>query len=83
MSNQELLHVTVTKVDGPVFDGDAISLSVPGTEGDMEILAHHAAIITSLRKGTIKVTKPDGDVETHDLKNGTLEVSNNRAILLI
>ncbi len=78
-----LLHVTVARVDGPLFDGDAVSVYVPGAAGDMEILANHTALITPLRAGEVRITKEDGEVVTHELKSGTLEISNNRAILLI
>ncbi len=83
MASQKLLQLTISRVDGPVFDGEVIAVSVPGVEGDMQILAHHEALISPLRKGSITIYKADGKKESHLLESGTLEVSNNHATILI
>ena len=79
---QNLLKLTISKVDGPVFDGEVVSVSVPGIEGDMTILAHHTALISPLKAGVIQIDKVDGQ-ETLDIISGTLEISDNHATILI
>ena len=81
--SQNLLKLTVSKVDAPVFDGEVISVHVPGVAGEMEILANHEPIISPLKEGVVKIKKDGGEVETHDIKSGTLEVSENHATILI
>ncbi len=83
MAEQRLLKLTIARVDGPVFDGDVISVAVPGAAGDMELLAGHEALISPLRSGEVRVKKTDGSTETFTLTAGTLEVSNNHATILI
>ena len=83
MAEQRLLKLTITKVNGPVFDGDVISVAVPGAAGDMELMAGHESIISPLRSGEIRVKKVDGTTETFPLVFGTLELSNNHATILI
>ena len=83
MVEQNLLKLTVSKVDAPVFDGEAISVLVPGVDGEMEILANHTALISPLKEGTITIKKADGETETHHIHSGTLEISNNHATILI
>jgi len=83
MAEQKLLTLTVSRVDGPVFQGEVVALSVPGIEGDMQILPHHSALISPLRKGTITIHKADGKKESHLIDSGTLEVSNNSATVLM
>ena len=83
MAEQKLLELTISRVDGPVFDGDVIAVSVPGTEGDMQILANHSALISPLKKGTVTIHKADGKIESHLIEAGTLEISNNCATILI
>ena len=73
MANQKTFQVTVTKVDGPLFKGEAVSVTVPGVEGEMTILPEHTALISPLKKGVITVHKTDGE-EFFDIEQGTLEV---------
>ncbi len=83
MAEQKLLQLTVSKVDAPIFDGEVVSVHVPGVAGDMEILAQHEALISPLRAGVIKIKKVDGEVDSHLIESGTLEISNNHATILI
>lgn len=79
----KLLKLTISKVDAPVFDGEVISVTLPGTEGEMTILADHTALITVLRAGTVTITDQAGVVTKHTVTGGTLEISNNHATVLI
>ncbi len=83
MAEQKLLKLTIARVDGPVFQGDVVSVALPGTSGAMELLANHEALISPLRAGEIRIKKADGTVETIVVESGTLEVSNNHATVLI
>ena len=83
MATSSTFHLTITRVDGPVYSGEVKSLVIPGIEGEMTILPHHTAIISPLRIGTITVTKEDGSTEKFKVTSGTLEVSNNQATVLL
>ena len=83
MAEQKLLKLTVSKVDAPVFDGEVVSVHVPGVDGEMEILANHEALISPLKKGTLTIKKVDGAEESHLIESGTLEISSNHATILI
>lgn len=78
-----LLQLTVSRVDGPLFEGEVISVHVPGVAGEMEILANHTALISPLKKGVVTVTKEDGEKESYDIDSGTLEISKNHATVLV
>lgn len=80
---QRLLHLTISRVDEPIFDGDVISVHVPGVAGEMTILAHHTALISPLKKGTLTITKENGEKEDVAIDAGTLEISENHATILI
>lgn len=79
----KLLNLTISRVDAPVFDGDVVSVTVPGTEGEMTILADHTALISVLKAGVITVMTESGTKETFETTTGTLEISNNHATVLI
>lgn len=65
------------------FEGNVKALIVPGIDGYLEILSHHAPIISLLKQG--KVTYRDAANATHDLEitKGLLEVSNHNATVLL
>lgn len=76
------MYVRIAKVGQALFEGEALSVSVPGTEGDMTILPHHSALISALRDGTVKVLTSE-TTETFEITKGLIEVSNNEVIVLL
>lgn len=79
----KLLNLTISRVDLPVFDGEVVSVTVPGTAGEMTLLANHAPIISPLKEGTILIKKDSGEDESVSITSGTLELSDNHATILI
>lgn len=79
----KLLQLTISRVDAPVFDGAIASVTVPGTEGQMTILADHEALISVLKSGTVTVRLESGEVQTFIIDQGTIEISHNHATVLI
>jgi F-type H+-transporting ATPase subunit epsilon len=65
-----------------VFDGAVEYVQVPGAEGYLGVLAHHAALVTSLASGTLTLRKPGGSEEAFAVSGGFFEVSDNRATVL-
>lgn len=79
----KLLNLTISRVDMPVFDGEVLSVTVPGTAGEMTLLANHVPIISPLKAGTILIKRNDGEEESISIEAGTLEMSNNHATILV
>ncbi len=77
------LKLTIARVDGSVFDGEVISVTVPGTEGEMTIMADHEPLVSALKAGTVTVRPAAGEATTYELENGTIEVRDNHATVLI
>lgn len=67
----------------PVFDDEAVSVTVPGIAGDMTLLADHTPIISPLKAGTITIKKENGEQESISVDSGVLEMNNNHATILI
>ncbi len=76
------MKVRIAKVGESLFEGEARSLSVPGSEGDMTILPHHVPLISALRAGTVTVRTGEGD-QQFEITKGLVEVSNNEVIVLL
>jgi len=79
----KLLQLTIARVDQPIFSGKVVSVTVPGTEGEMTLMADHEAIISVLKEGTITYRLSDGASESIPVTLGTLEVRDNVATILI
>ena len=65
-----------------VFEGAVEYVQVPGTEGYLGVLAHHAALVTALMPGTLTVRKSGGGEERWRVRGGFFEVSSNQATVL-
>ena len=82
MAEHKLLTLTIARVDTPVFNGEVVSVTVPGIAGEMTILANHAPLISPLKSGVIRYKVGENE-ETVAIEGGTLEISNNHATILI
>lgn len=82
MTNQHTFKLTISKVNEQLFSGDALSVNVPGTEGEMTILANHEPLITMLKRGVITV-KTDMEPKTFTIEKGLLETSNGQVTVLV
>jgi F-type H+-transporting ATPase subunit epsilon len=80
--SQHSLIVSITSIAEPLFSGEADSITVPGVSGEMTILAHHEALITTLKPGTVTV-RVNGEKKQFNVTHGVLEVSNNTANVLL
>jgi F-type H+-transporting ATPase subunit epsilon len=65
-----------------VLEAPVVALQVPGSEGYLGVLAHHAPLITALRPGRLEVRDESGKRSTFAVGGGFLEVSGNRATVL-
>lgn len=77
-------HLTVARVGENLFDGDALSATVPGVEGVFTILAGHESLVSPLKIGMLKIV--DGEGVAHEIPlevPGVAEVSNNQATVLL
>jgi F-type H+-transporting ATPase subunit epsilon len=75
-------QLSVLTPERTVFEGAVEAVQVPGSEGYLGVLAHHAALVTSLTAGTLRVRHADGRLERWQVDGGFFEVSNNRATVL-
>lgn len=76
-------NLVITAVEGAKFDGEAVSVTVPGSAGEMTLLAGHEPIVTTLKSGTITVRQDKGDPEQVLIEKGVMECSGNRVTILM
>jgi F-type H+-transporting ATPase subunit epsilon len=77
--------VALVTPEGPVFDGEAEMIIVPGQAGDIGVLARHAPLVAMLRAGSTRVYM---DVDAEEIREfatgpGFFKVELDRAIALV
>ncbi len=75
------MKVEILTPDAVLFEGEARHVFLPGSDGALGVLDNHAAMITTLAKGTVKVDTKDGE-QAFDLNGGTVEVLDNKVLIL-
>lgn len=83
MAETKLLQLTIARINEPVFTGEVTQVSVPGIDGDMTILANHEPLISPLRAGNVVVQLVDGTTLEYELQQGTIEIADNSATVLL
>lgn len=67
------IRCEIVSQDRMVYQGDADIVVLPGTEGEMGILPHHAPLLTTLKIGIIKV-RSHGREEVFTVAGGVAEI---------
>ncbi len=74
--------LVVSTPDGNKFKGDAVKLSLRGSEGDLAVLAGHIPFITSVKPCDCRIELEDGSEKVGHTDGGLLTVSNESTTLL-
>lgn len=72
-----MLKLKIVSPERIEFEGEVESVLVPGTLGQFEIFIDHAPIISSLEKGRVVYTLPDGAKNSLDITGGFVQVQKN------
>ncbi|QNM85219.1 F0F1 ATP synthase subunit epsilon [Polaribacter pectinis] len=95
------MFLEIVTPEAILFSSEVDSLSVPGINGEFQMMNNHAPIVSILKEGTVKVHVhtqehlelnvlngllvphvDDDKVLTLAIKSGTLELNDNKAIIL-
>ena len=90
------MELEIITPEKEIFNGEVKSVKVPGKSGEFEMLNNHAAIVSNLKKGAIKVygniTLDETQKEIFekvdrgyhlDINSGTVEMKNNKVTALV
>ncbi len=69
------LHFELVSPARLLFSGDVASVQIPGTEGEMTIMANHAPVLSTLKPGVVVVSKDGGASEKIFVRGGFAEVN--------
>jgi len=95
------MYLEIVTPEAILFSSEIDSLSVPGINGEFQMLNNHAPVVSNLKEGTVKVhihnqanidladlkgklvpDKTDDKILTLEINSGTLELNDNKAIIL-
>ena len=75
------MDVQIITPDKSLYDGKADLVTVPGASGSIGILNNHAPLVSSLKKGDVKVILNEKE-EFFQINGGVVEVSKNKVVVL-
>lgn len=79
----DTLKLEILTPNGVIYNGNAISVVLPGEEGEFGVLAHHASLTTLLEAGVIDIEKEDKSVESVLINWGVVHVDEEKVIVLV
>jgi F-type H+-transporting ATPase subunit epsilon len=77
-----MFRLSIVTPERVFYDGEVRSLTVPGTEGYLGVLSHHAPLITALKPGKLEFRDDQDQMHVLAVSGGFLEVSHNIATVL-
>jgi len=91
------MFLEIVTPEASIFQGEVESVTVPGVDGEFQMLNNHAPIVSLLQEGKIRI-KGDVNVEEEHqqkfdsedkttrvlkIKSGTIELNDNKIIILV
>jgi F-type H+-transporting ATPase subunit epsilon len=91
------MYLEIVSPEATLFSGEVTSVAVPGVDGEFQMLNNHAAIVSTLKEGHIKIAGAitlEENVEAKfskgadnktllKINSGTLEMKDNKVIILV
>ena len=79
----DTLKLEILTPNGEIYNGSAISVTLPGEEGEFGVLANHSSLSTLLEAGVIDIEKEDKTVESILINWGVVNVDEEKVIVLV
>jgi F-type H+-transporting ATPase subunit epsilon len=91
------MYLEIVTPEAILFSAEVDSLLVPGDNGEFQMLNNHAPVVSNLKEGVVsiqasnfkvdekwkhKFTKTEDGKINFSINSGTLELSDNKAIIL-
>ena len=75
------MQLEIITPEKKVFEGEVELINLPGSDGSFGLLNNHAALVSTLKKGEIKIIA-NGNEQIFPVNGGVVEVNNNKVIVL-
>ncbi|MDE6955567.1 MAG: ATP synthase F1 subunit epsilon [Oscillospiraceae bacterium] len=79
----DTFQVHILAADRTFYEGPCVSLTIPTSDGEQGILAHHSPMIAAVQTGTLRWQPPGGEVELAAVSPGMVKVEKNEVLVLV
>ena len=90
------MKLEIVTPESIIFKGEVVSVTLPGLNGQFQLLSNHTAIISALKSGdvriklsnetedlgSLKIDPSDKSIGVYEIKGGILEMLTNNSIVL-
>lgn len=82
MQTQNHMQLDIVSAESEIFSGEVSRVFLTGVLGELEIVPGHAALLTGLLPGPVRIRKPDNNEEVVYITGGIFEVQPRHATIL-
>ena len=79
----DTFQVHILAADKTFYEGPCVSLTIPTSDGEQGILAHHSDMIAAVLPGTLRYQAPDGPVQLAAVSSGMVKIEKNEVLVLV
>ena len=79
----DTFQVHILAADKNFYEGPCVSLTIPTSDGEQSILAHHSDMIAAILPGTLRYQVPDGPVRLAAVSSGMVKIQKNNVLVLV
>ena len=82
MSQRATFGLQIMSADGVFYDGRSVSVKIPCSDGEREILAHHEKMMIAVYYGMMRIITDGEETIEAVVGNGSCQIANNRCTIL-
>ena len=75
--------VHILAADRTFYEGPCESLTIPTSDGEQGILAHHSSMIAAVQPGTLRCQLPEEEPQIAAISPGMVKVEANEVLVLV
>ena len=71
------------EAENPFFVGEVASVTIPSTDGEYSVMAHHSHAVLAIVPGVLRYRTSDNEVHLAAVSGGIMRIENNEALILV
>ena len=79
----DTFQVHILAADRTLYEGPCVSLTIPASDGERGILAHHASMMAAVVPGMLRYQPPGEEIRLAAVSPGMVKVEANEVLVLV
>ncbi|MDE6841179.1 MAG: ATP synthase F1 subunit epsilon, partial [Oscillospiraceae bacterium] len=79
----DTFQVHILAADRTMYEGPCVSLTIPASDGERGILAHHASMMAAVVPGMLRYQPPGEEIQLAAVSPGMVKVEANEVLVLV